>query len=390
LVPIVEWWQVAEVQEGTSGFLERIPLPAVMLDTGGAVIGHNSRFQGLLGGLPGRAGEGGGFSFMDPADREMTGSLLRGMADDGSVTLRASLMGKDGGRVRVLGFWSLAGPAEQEPTRYIGLVIEVPEAEHADAPPGVSRAGAPGAAPHVPAGSPQGEPLPSQADRARRDQIIHTIVFHDAKNRLAALHGYASLLRESLAGSGFLSYLDKLDEIATEIERDLGVASMFSHLGLIAPRWQNLRETVGKSASRETAGAVSLDGLPGSLWCLADPLFSRVFSNLFENARRHGERVTTIRIGATEGETGLMISVEDDGIGVPADQKERIFELGFGRHTGYGLYLAREILSIAGFSIRETGNPGKGARFEIHIPRGRYMVRPSCPDEADPVRIPAG
>ena len=110
---------------------------------------------------------------------------------------------------------------------------------------------------------------------------------------------------------------------------------------------------------------------------------------LFENARRHGERVTTIRIRAKETEGGLVISVEDDGVGIPADQKDRIFEHGFGRHTGYGLYLAREILTIAGFSIHETGDPGKGARFDIHIPRGRYVHRPSCPEEPGPVRMPA-
>jgi hypothetical protein len=390
LVPIVEWWPVAEVPEGSSGFLERIPLPAVMLDAGGVVVGHNSRFLGLTGGGTTLAGDGVGFSFLDPSEREMAGSLLRGMADNGSVTLRASLMGKDGERIRVLGFWSLMGTEGNGPGRYIGLFIEVPEGERPDAPAGVSRAdpasrGSPGTGEALS----QGDPVPVQIDPGRREQIIHTIIFHDAKNRLAALHGYASLLRESLAGSGFLTYVDKLDEIATEIERDLGVASMFSHLGFIAPRWQNLREIIGKSASRETGGRVSLDGLPGSLWCLADPLFPRVFLNLFENARRHGERVTAIRIRATEEESGLVISVEDDGIGVPADQKERIFELGFGRHTGYGLYLAREILSIAGFSIRETGEPGKGARFDIHIPRGRYMVRPSCPEEPDKVWIPA-
>jgi len=283
----------------------------------------------------------------------------------------------------VLGFWSLLGPAGPGPARYIGLFVEVPEELHRY-PPGLGSC----ASPQNP-GSLAGETGQGQIDPARHGQIIHTIVFHDAKNRLAALHGYASLLRESLAGSGFLTHLDKLDEIASEIERDLGVASMISHLGLIEPQWQNLREIVGRSASRETRGRIFLDGLPPSLWCLADPLFPRVFSNLFENARRHGERVTSIRVMAREGESGLVISVEDDGVGVPADQKERIFEPGFGRHTGYGLYLAREILAIAGFTIRETGDPGKGARFDIHVPRGRYQVRPQGPEEPDPVCIPA-
>lgn len=238
-------------------------------------------------------------------------------------------------------------------------------------------------------GIPAVDPMRGRPDPGSRDRIIHSIVFHDAKNRLTALHGYAGLLRESIPDSAFLGYIDRLEEIASEIERDLGVASILSHLGLVGPHWQNLREVVGRSAAKETAGTVTFGEIPGSLWCLADPLFPRVFTNLFENARRHGERVTAIRITARETETGLVISIEDDGIGIPAEQKERIFELGFGRHTGYGLCLAREILSIAGFSISETGEPGKGARFEIRVPRGRYLARPKCPEETDPVRIPA-
>ena len=381
---------MGEVPEDMFRSLVGIPLPAVMLDAGGVVIAHNSRFSELLGSVPGELSGADGFSFVDPGDRDRVETLLRGMAGDTSVALIASLLKKNGERVRVQGFWSFSGTVTSHFPLYFGLFVEMP-AENPPALPGTDlRADALLADTPMDRKRPHTcEPMPDQVDPARRNQIIHTIIFHDAKNRLAALHGYADLLRESLPGSGALAYLDKLDEIASDIERDLGVASIFSHLGLIAPRWQNFREVIGSSASRELQGRILMDELPGSLWCLADPLFPRVFSNLFENAHQHGEKVTAIRVAAKEAETGLVISVEDDGIGIPANQKEQIFELGFGRHTGYGLYLAREVLSIAGFSIRETGEPGKGARFDIHIPRGRYMVRPSCPEEPDPIRIPA-
>jgi hypothetical protein len=382
---------VEGVPEEATGFLEGIPLPAVVLDAGGAVVCLNSRFSGLLGGTPGEDSAAGGFSFVDSGDRDLVRSLLQEMAGDSSVTLTASLVRRDGEPARVLSFWSLSGTGTQPRyPRYLGLFVEMPTGSNPALGPAGSREGiVPEGTPMNKGSTPEGEPVPGRIDPGKRNQIIHTIIFHDAKNRLTALHGYADLLRESLVGSGFLAYIDKLEDIASEIERDLGVASMFSHLGLIAPRWQNLREVIARSASRESPGSILMDEIPGSLWCLADPLFPRVFSNLFENARRHGERVTAIRIAARETEAGLTISVEDNGIGIPADQKDRIFELGFGRHTGYGLYLAREVLSIAGFSIREAGDPGKGARFEIHVPRGRYMHRTSRPEGQDPVRIPA-
>ena len=69
-----------------------------------------------------------------------------------------------------------------------------------------------------------------------------------------------------------------------------------------------------------------------------------------------------------------MIVCEDDGIGIPDNEKEHIFERAFGRNSGYGLFLAREVLGITGLSIRETGAPGDGARFEILVPHGLFRL----------------
>ncbi|MEI6842441.1 MAG: ATP-binding protein, partial [Methanomicrobiales archaeon] len=73
-----------------------------------------------------------------------------------------------------------------------------------------------------------------------------------------------------------------------------------------------------------------------------------------------------------ESDAGLTITWEDDGTGVSAGEKEKIFERGFGKNTGFGLFLVREILDITSITIRETGEPGQGARFEITVPDGKY------------------
>jgi signal transduction histidine kinase len=70
---------------------------------------------------------------------------------------------------------------------------------------------------------------------------------------------------------------------------------------------------------------------------------------------------------------------EDDGDGIIAEEKEKIFERGFGKNTGLGLALSREILAITGITITETGEPGKGARFEIAVPKGMWRQGAGSP-----------
>jgi signal transduction histidine kinase len=112
--------------------------------------------------------------------------------------------------------------------------------------------------------------------------------------------------------------------------------------------------------------------LPPGMEVFADPLITRVYYNLMDNAARYGGSITTIRFYVKERDGNQIIVCEDDGEGIPAEEKERIFNRGFGRNTGMGLYLTREILSITGITIRETGVQGKGGRFEITVPKGAY------------------
>jgi signal transduction histidine kinase len=91
--------------------------------------------------------------------------------------------------------------------------------------------------------------------------------------------------------------------------------------------------------------------LPAGTAVYADPLIVKVFYNLAENAARYGEKITTIRFSGEERGGDYLIFCKDDGIGIPAGVKEKIFERGFGQNTGLGLFLAREILDITGITI---------------------------------------
>jgi signal transduction histidine kinase len=112
----------------------------------------------------------------------------------------------------------------------------------------------------------------------------------------------------------------------------------------------------------------------GGLELYADPLLERVFYNLADNAMRYGKTITEIRVRFEEKDGSLILFWEDNGIGIPASDKNAIFNRGFGKNTGLGLFLVREILSITGMTITETGVPGHGTRFEIAVPAGAYRL----------------
>ncbi len=114
--------------------------------------------------------------------------------------------------------------------------------------------------------------------------------------------------------------------------------------------------------------------LPPGIEVFADPLVVKVFYNLMDNAALYGGKITFIRFSVEDDGDDHVIVCEDDGDGIIAQEKEKIFERGFGKNTGLGLALSREILSITGITIKETGVPGKGARFEITVPKDTWRV----------------
>ncbi len=149
----------------------------------------------------------------------------------------------------------------------------------------------------------------------------------------------------------------------------------YEKIGVNAPVWQDCRTLVDTAAKEAPLGKVMVKNeLPAGKEVFTDPLIVKVFYNLIDNAVRYGGKITTIRFSAREAGDDHLIVCEDDGDGVVVAEKEKIFEREFGKNTGMGLALSREILDITGITIREAGEPGNGARFEIMVPKGMWRV----------------
>jgi PAS domain S-box-containing protein len=207
-------------------------------------------------------------------------------------------------------------------------------------------------------------------------QLMNNIMRHDTRNHLTALAGYLELCRESAKDPQLVSLLGKGSQIVSVINHQLDFAKYYQEIGISEPGWYRIADVIDKAGRQLFIPSLEIRPPVYRLECFADPLILKVFYNLFDNALRHGGDVTLISVDAREDPDGARIIVEDDGRGVPSGAKGKIFMRGVGENSGFGLFLSREILGITGMSIRETGDYGAGARFEILIPCGVYRSLP--------------
>ncbi|MFA5614705.1 MAG: hybrid sensor histidine kinase/response regulator [Methanoculleus sp.] len=211
------------------------------------------------------------------------------------------------------------------------------------------------------------------ADANRKLQLMASITRHDLLNQLAALWGYLDLARamRKTEPTAAWNNVESAGKIANRISNTVQFTAEYQKIGSTSPTWQEIRTLVKRSEQYISLDQVTLkNAVPEGVEVYADPLIEKVFSNLVENALRYGKTTTSITFSLKRDGTAWIIVCEDDGAGIPYDEKEKIFTYAHGMNTGLGLFLAREVLAITGITIRETGKPGKGARFELLCPAG--------------------
>jgi len=203
--------------------------------------------------------------------------------------------------------------------------------------------------------------------------LLGQVTRHDMMNQLSVLEGWLDIARAAEKDKAVLEYLTSMSTAAETIKRQIEFMADYQEMGVRPPEWIPLEEACSEGTSGLALGKVSLTVDLGGYEVYADRMIEKVFRNLVDNALRHGGKaLSRIVIRAQLIDDGLAVVCEDDGEGVPETDKERIFEHGYGRHTGLGLYVTRQILGITGMTIRETGRFGEGARFEISVPKGSF------------------
>jgi len=202
--------------------------------------------------------------------------------------------------------------------------------------------------------------------------ILSSLNRHDLSNQLSVILGCSDLALKKNIDPEMKKLIGMIDRAGEAMKDQLEFAKVYQDLGATEPEWIDARSSISSAIESLNVGDISVRIDVSNIKVLADPMLEKVFYNLVDNSIRHGGKVKNIRISSEGSSDDLRIVYEDDGIGIKVEDKERIFERGFGKNTGLGLYLCREILTLTGATIRENGKFKSGARFEIVIPSSNW------------------
>jgi PAS domain S-box-containing protein len=285
------------------------------------------------------------YSFLTPASAEAVRQLTSATRSDVShdVLMEIDILQKDG-TVRHCVMRTI-GISDQGRSGFLSVITDITELKMADNALG---------------------------QVTKKLNLLSHITLNDIHNSVFYLSGYVDLGKQMATDEKMQSIADRQIAIVQTISKLLMFAKEYQSLGLKTPDWQNVMHSYLLGISHIDASRLSRKATIEGLEIYADPLLENVFTNLAENVALHSKTATEIFLRYKETPEGLTLFFEDNGVGIPADMKEKIFERKKNVEKGMGLFLVREILGITEITIRETGVPGKGARFEIAVRKGSY------------------
>jgi PAS domain S-box-containing protein len=202
-------------------------------------------------------------------------------------------------------------------------------------------------------------------------QVVGSLTRHDIRNKLSTLNSRIFLLKKRLSGNAEALLQLKELELATQQILDITeFEGIYEQVGAEELKYVDVERHINEAVAlfSDLKGVKLIHECHG-LTVLADSLLRQLFYNLIDDSLKYGEEIKNIRVHYKEEENQLKLIYEDDGVGIPEEMRSNLFSKGFGKGTGYGLYLIKRICEAYGWTIQETGKQGQGAQFTMTIPK---------------------
>jgi PAS domain S-box-containing protein len=203
-------------------------------------------------------------------------------------------------------------------------------------------------------------------------RVVGGLTRHDARNKLCAITGNVYVVKKKLTNNNeVLGNLKEMEVAAQQMVRIFDFAKTYEMLGVEEVRYIEVEKMINEAVSlfSDLANIKVINNCVG-LTVLADSLLRQLFYNLVDNSLKYGEKIKTITARYEETDDDkLRLIYSDDGVGIAEEEKKSLFQEGYGRGTGYGLYLIKKMCEGYHWDIQETSKQGQGAEFTITIPR---------------------
>jgi PAS domain S-box-containing protein len=202
-------------------------------------------------------------------------------------------------------------------------------------------------------------------------RVVESLTRHDIRNKLSAINGRIFLLKKRLNDKPeALLQLKEMELASQQMLKIMEFEKVYVQVGSEELKNVDVERYVYEAASLfSDLKCIKLNNECRGLTVLADSLLRQLFYNLIDNSLKYGKKASVIRVHYQEETKQLKLIYEDDGVGVSDEEKKHLFQEGYGKGTGYGLYLIKRISEAYGWSIQETGQQGKGAQFTMTIPK---------------------
>ncbi|MGA3060633.1 MAG: PAS domain S-box protein [Candidatus Bathyarchaeia archaeon] len=204
-------------------------------------------------------------------------------------------------------------------------------------------------------------------------RVVGSLTRHDVRNKLSAVTGYAYILKKKHSDlPDIVEGLSRMEQAVQETVKIFDFAKMYEQIGVEELTCVNVAEKIDEAVALFSGPLPTIINECHGLTVLADSFLRQLFYNFIDNTRKYGKKTTTIKVyyGKADQDS-LKLVYEDDGVGVLFENKPHLFKEGFstGGSTGYGLFLTKKMIDVYGWTIAEEGEPSKGAKFTITIPK---------------------
>ena len=154
---------------------------------------------------------------------------------------------------------------------------------------------------------------------------MNSITRHDILNGLTNLQLSLELIKNEPLNEKLLHYVEQQEKTIAQIQHQINFTRYYQNIGVRPPKWKDIGERFSAAAASLPLGNVTIVAEVKNTEIFSDDLIERVFANLIENTLEHGVKATTIRFFSQAQGRDLVLVYEDDGVGIPQEEKESGF-----------------------------------------------------------------